>query len=912
MNLKKLFTTFHISGSVLLLILGSLVFLMYQNRLRLNKQQELRYKLLDIANELKESSDKLTRYSRTYVLTGDSIWEKKYRELVAIRNGKIPRPNGRIIALQDSMKKLDFAKAEFEKLKKAEQNSNDLIRTEMRAFNAIKGFFDDGTGQFTIRQAPDTVLARQILFDEKYHIDKAKIMNPIDDFLEMLNERTHNQVEEHNTTSYWLLGTVMALIAIIILMSGITFFTIQAKIIKQLEELKQANRDAKKSEGKFKLLFENSPLGILIFDTSGNALEVNHQILEILSSPSIEYTKKINILNFEPLRKIGFSDNFMACIKNRKTIFRESNYVTKTNKDIDIQYILSPTVDKNNEVVNVQCIINDITERKKAEQALIESEEHLKLAQKAGKIGSWEWLVELNKLHWSDMAYTIFGIDKSENPITSQLFFESVHNEDRQRILDELEISVENKKNEHHTEYQIIKNGELVWIDETSEIIYDEAGKLKKMIGVMQDITVRKNIEIALKEQNEENATLTEELRSQNEELVFTKEEAETANRLKSEFLANMSHEIRTPMNAILGFSEILQKRLVDEKHRSFIDRIVKSGNNLLELINDILDLSKIEAGQLKIQKSAGSLCDILAEMPSVFSEISERKKIPIRVVLDKVLPPFLFIDALRIRQVLLNLLSNALKFTESGEILITVSSKKAKKSPDNSIDLAIKISDTGIGIPENQLDTIFDSFRQVEGQSTRKYGGTGLGLAITKRLMELMNGTISVTSTIKKGTTFTIEFKNIRVSEQVIEKTVLPENYDLKLSNSKILHVEDVVHNRELVKYYLEEYNVELHEAESGQEALEILETLTPDLIFMDIQMPGLNGYETTKIIRENEKLKAIPIIAITANATSEEIEKYSPIFDEYLIKPIAENKFKKIIVKYLEYESQFISLTS
>jgi len=436
----------------------------------------------------------------------------------------------------------------------------------------------------------------------------------------------------------------------------------------------------------------------------------------------------------------------------------------------------------------------------------------------------------------------------------------------------------------------IKKNKEKYWEKTVISPIKNNKGEIVNFIAIKEDITEFKKAQKALK---------------------VAKQEAETANRLKSEFLANMSHEIRTPMNAIVGFSNILKKSIKDKKEHSFIDKIVKSGNNLLELVNDILDLSKIEVGQLSIQKKPTNIYTLINEIPLVFYEVSERKQIPINIDIQDNISKSILIDNLRLRQILLNLVGNALKFTQKGLVSIRISANNFIKRDKNILfDLQIQVEDTGIGIPKNQMDFIFHSFCQVEGQSTRKYGGTGLGLAITKSITELMNGTISVESTIGKGSIFTVILKDIEVIDAHNENIINDEkSINIIFDKVKILHVEDDEYNREVVKLYFEGRNAEIKEAETGEYALQILNTYIPDLILMDIQMPKLSGYEIVKIIKQNKILKEIPIIAITANATLEEIEKYSYVFDEYITKPIDELKLINVVARYLEHSKEIIT---
>ncbi len=252
MELKKQFRIIYTGVIMLLVILGVLAILIFQSYAKFEKSNRTRYDSFRIADELRQTSDDLTRFCRTYVLTRDSTWEKKYWEVLDIRNGVIPRPDGRTIALRDSMINLGFSKREFDKLNEAEDNSNELVWTETVAFNAMKGLFDDGTGQFTVKKAPDIAFARRIMFDDKYHVDKAKIMNPIDDFIDLLEARTHSIVVQHSRRSNRLLGSIIGLIILIGGISIISYFKIKNKIIKQLEELKLAKEKVEINEDKLK------------------------------------------------------------------------------------------------------------------------------------------------------------------------------------------------------------------------------------------------------------------------------------------------------------------------------------------------------------------------------------------------------------------------------------------------------------------------------------------------------------------------------------------------------------------------------------------------------------------------------------------------------------------------------------
>lgn len=383
--------------------------------------------------------------------------------------------------------------------------------------------------------------------------------------------------------------------------------------------------------------------------------------------------------------------------------------------------------------------------------------------------------------------------------------------------------------------------------------------------------------------------------------LIKEKVNANTANKAKSEFLANMSHEIRTPMNSILGFAEVMVNTTSDKQQISYLNTILDSGKALLSLINDILDLSKIESGQLNIIPEPADLRIIINEINNLFYHKMKEKNLEFLTDIDSNLPQTLIIDELRIRQILLNLVGNAVKFTKEGYVKVQV---KVTAVKPGTIDLKMSVIDTGIGIEGEVYHHLFDAFIQQSGQSSRKYGGTGLGLAITKRLVELLNGTIEVESEQGKGSTFTIYFKDVQTSQITISK---PDKFswtnNISFLGAKILIVDDIQHNRSLVSAYLNKYNFSIFEAEDGEDAVTKAIIHLPAIILMDIRMPKMDGYEATRLIKSNPLTEKIPVIALTASTMKDEVYKLTEEFDSYILKPVHKQILINELTKFLPF---------
>ena len=422
----------------------------------------------------------------------------------------------------------------------------------------------------------------------------------------------------------------------------------------------------------------------------------------------------------------------------------------------------------------------------------------------------------------------------------------------------------------------------------------DDDGAVHGVVVVARDITEQKRVEKELIEAKvfAEEATKTAEIAKRKAESATRT--AESAVKAKQQFLSNMSHEIRTPMNAIIGFTKVVLKTDLSAKQREYLHAIKTSGDALIVLINDILDLAKVDSGKLAFEQTPFKMAMSISAMLHLFEPKIQEKNLQLVKEYDSKIPEVLVGDPVRLHQIILNLVSNAVKFTTKGRITVNV---RLLEEDEEKVTIEFAVTDTGIGIAEDKIKKIFENFQQATSGTSRIFGGTGLGLAIAKQLVQAQNGTINVKSKIDKGSTFSFTLSFLKTNESA-ELDTSEEDLDIEYNDVRVLVVEDIALNQLLMKTLLDDFGFECDIAANGKIAIEKLQTNTYDIILMDLQMPEMNGFEATEHIRKKMKSK-IPIIALTADVTTVDLAKCKAVgMNDYIAKPVDERLlYSKII---------------
>ena len=489
--------------------------------------------------------------------------------------------------------------------------------------------------------------------------------------------------------------------------------------------------------------------------------------------------------------------------------------------------------------------------------------------------------------------------------------FELVHPEDRPRVNALYQKRIHTKDANPPMEFRVRhKNGSWRTLESVSQSLLEHPAVQGFVINA-RDITRRKEMEKELQKAyrvlEDRVAERTEELQASNEalktEIITRKEkerELEHANKTKNELLANISHEIRTPLNSIIGFSELLMTMTSNTEKKSYLDTIKTAGKTLLNALNDILDLSKIEAGMMEIHCVSVNLAAIFNEIRQIFAIKAEKKSLRFDQSIDDTIPPYLLMDDIRLRQVLMNLAGNAVKFTEKGGVRISAHAA-AKDEQNGTVDLEIRVEDTGIGIPEEKNELIFQAFHQESSGTTRLFGGTGLGLSISRRLVRLMGGEIAVQSTPGTGSSFVIHLPGIKISSHKPAGDHLDYIAHEKIifSGETVLVADDESMIRLMLKKHLEKVNLRVIEAQSAEQCILLAMEKKPELVLMDAEMPDMNGRDATEKIKQAPSASRIPVLLMTTDsARGKNVPPSGRNPDGYLVKPVdAASLFREVV---------------
>lgn len=593
-----------------------------------------------------------------------------------------------------------------------------------------------------------------------------------------------------------------------------------------------------------------------------------------------------------PANKISEYENQIRMLKNGNIIKNvETQRIHKSGKLIDISLSTSPLYDSDGAFNGAVGIYKDISETKELAKKLREFEERWRLALEGGQFGVWDMdLSSQMMIHFNNWGKTL-GYNENEINGSYDIWRSLIHPDDLPEVDSKFYKHFEGE--EYIAEYRIkCKNSEYKWVRTKGKISeWDYDGKPLRMVGTNEDITVKKRIEEALK--------------MKYRQLKVLKQESENANKAKSLFLANMSHEIRTPLNGIVAAIQLLQSTKLDAEQCKCVKMLKESADILVAIINDILDISKIEAGKVELNNEPFNLREMVNSIYNNLLTAGNHKGLEIGFYFDPEISTEVIGDELKLKQILINLISNAVKFTDEGYVSFRIN---RITDDDNFEKIQFKVKDSGIGIEDSYREKIFENFTQGDLTSSKKYMGTGLGLAISKQLALLMNGNICFESEVGQGSTFffTCELKKLKKTAEE-ERGKTKGNgiygYDKTAKEKVILCVEDNLINQDVMEGIIKAKGYNYIAAYNGEEALDIIKKKKIDLILMDIQMPQLNGFETTKIIRSgHDRIMNIPIIAMTAYAMREDKEKCLQAgMDDYISKPIDIENFYNILELHL-----------
>jgi two-component system sensor histidine kinase/response regulator len=673
---------------------------------------------------------------------------------------------------------------------------------------------------------------------------------------------------------------------------------------KRAPDAKRAAEALQESEERFSGAFEHAPIGVALVSPEGRWLKVNRALCELVGYSEAE----LLTLTFQDIThpedlKIDLENVRRVIAGDISSYQMEKRYVHARGHFVTVLLSVSLVRDGQDQPRYFIAQIQDITSRKQTENALRESNQ--KFQQLADNITDAFWIrsPDMREVHYISPAFErIWGRSVESLYANPQKWVEFTLPADRERVL-AVFAALTGDTPSLDVEYRIVRpDGEIRWIRARGFQVRDAAGKLIRLTGIVTDITERQRASEALQTSLEEISRTNRALEAEIVERKHAEDVAEAANRSKSEFLANMSHEIRTPMNGVIGMTELALGTDLSVEQREYLDMVKKSAESLLTVINDILDFSKIEAGQLALEAIPFDLHDSVTTAVKLLATRAHAKGLELAYEIRRDVPTALIGDPSRLRQVITNLMGNAIKFTERGEVVLTV---EAETQTTGEATLRFSVSDTGIGIPPEQQEAIFKPFIQADGSTTRRYGGTGLGLAISTTLVTLLGGRIWLESEPGTGSTFhfTVRFDLQTVSAGATSKAAQTTD----LLDMPVLVVDDNRVNRRILETMLTHWHMRPVLVESGREGLAVMQNSKTSgspipLVLIDAQMPDMDGFTMAEAIQKDSELAGTRLLMLTSSGRQGDGARCRALgIAGYLMKPISEPELLEGILAVL-----------